>query len=145
MTSSNTENPTAQLNNSRKADRNGASSTPLFVTDDELHQLLSPRMGRDRFRAALRVAEASGFPPVSRIWGGRYWPKVRAWLDNANRLNEHDTAPIAQDGQENFDAQPRRHTGTKAKPQRAALLDGAPGGERPSGVPRSFHTVAGGR
>jgi hypothetical protein len=145
MTSSSADKQPEELNNPRKSKRGAVPTTPLFVTDDDLHQLLSPGMGRDRFRAALRVAEAQGFPPTSPVWGGRYWPKVRAWLDNDNRLNDHDTAPIAQDGQEDFDAKPRRHTGTKAKSARPAVLDGVPGGERSQGLPRPFHTITGGR
>jgi hypothetical protein len=137
MRSTNADKPQAGLANSGEA--------PLYVTDDELHLLVSPKMGRVRFRAAIRLAEAQGFPPIDTVWGGRYWPKVKAWLDNRNRLNEHDAAPIAQDGQENFDASPRRHSRSQTKPQRTAILDGVPGCERSPGVPRPFHSVAGGR
>jgi hypothetical protein len=103
---------------------------PLYVTDRELHALINPRLGWDRFRAVIRDVELRGFPPVQKLWGGRYWPKVKAWLDNYNRINEHDTIAVAQDGPENFDAPPRKHARSQAQQNRPALLDG------PSGNPQ---------
>jgi hypothetical protein len=97
-----THDPTSNTTAKPRTDRG------LFVTDRELHQLISPHLGWDRFREKVRAAELRGFPKLSSFWGGRYWPKVKAWLDKENRVNEHDTAPLAEDGPENFDAPPRK-------------------------------------
>jgi hypothetical protein len=122
-----------------------APALPLYVTDRELHALINPRLGWDRFRAAIREAELRGFPPVQKLWGGRYWPKVKAWLDNDNRVNDHDIIAVAQDGPENFDAAPGKHARPQTKPIRPALLDGAPGDAQPARFPRSVHSATSGR
>ena len=126
-------------------DEAGAPLPPLFVTDDDLHRRLNPRMGRDRFRAVLKVAEVDGFPPVHKLWGGRYWPKVKAWLDRHNRVDEHETTATAEDGQENFNASPKRIARPQAKPARPAILDGAPDCEERPRISRSLHSITGGR
>ena len=118
---------------------------PLYVTDRELHALINPRLGWERFRAVIREVELRGFPPVQKLWGGRYWPKVKAWLDNDNRINDHDTIAVAQDGPENFDAAQRKHARPQTKPIRPGLLDGAPGDAQPSRFPRSVHSAPIGR
>jgi hypothetical protein len=115
---------------------------PLYVTDRRLHALINPALGWDRFRAVIREAEQRGFPPFRKDWGGRYMPKVKAWLDNDNRVNDYDTTAVAQDGQENFDAAPRRNARPQAKPVRAPLLDGAPADAQRARFPRSVHSVA---
>jgi hypothetical protein len=134
MTSQNAAKPTEALSN-----------PALYVTDRELHLLINPKLGWDRFLAAIRQAELRGFPPVQKLWGGRYWPKVKAWLDNDNRVNDHDIIAVAQDGQENFDAPPRKNARSQTKPVRPALLDGAPGDTQPARFPRSVHSITSGR
>jgi hypothetical protein len=116
----------------------------LYISDRELHALINPNLGWDRFRATVRAAELRGFPPVRKDWGGRYWPKVKAWLDNDNRVNDHDTIAVAQDGQENFDAPPRKHTRPQTKPVGPSVLDGSPSDAERARFPRSVHSIAGG-
>jgi hypothetical protein len=77
---------------------------PLFVDDEELRQRLNPKIGKDRFRSTLRSLERSfDFPKASALFGGRYWPAVRAWLDNNQGVRKNGPGTIAQDGPENFD------------------------------------------
>jgi hypothetical protein len=92
----------------------------LFVDDRELRRRINPKIGWDRFRAQVREAELRGFPTIHKGWGGRYWPKVKAWLDHENRVNDHEIASKIEDGQENFDAATRKG----ARPQRRPLSPG---------------------
>ncbi len=100
----------AEMNNrSVRADdlleRTGALA--LFVDDDELHRRVNPKMGRDRFRAAVRDAEQRGFPKKDPLWRGRYWPAVQEWLDSDNRVGKNEFPSNAEDGPEYFDAPAR--------------------------------------
>jgi hypothetical protein len=76
----------------------GATSDSLFIPDGELHRRVAAHLGRDRFRAAIRVMESEGFPPMNSLFRGRYWPAVKAWFDNRNG----GANAGAEDGQENF-------------------------------------------
>ena len=77
----------------------------LFVDDDELRRRLNPKMGRDRFRSALRVVEAKhpDFPRIYPLFRGRYWPAVRAWLDEEMGVGNNGRI-LTQDGPETFNA-----------------------------------------
>src|SRR6516162_877401 len=77
----------------------------LFVDDDELRRRLNPKMGRDRFRSALRVVEAKhpDFPRIHPLFRGRYWPAVRAWLDEEMGVGNNGRI-LTQDGPETFNA-----------------------------------------
>jgi hypothetical protein len=79
----------------------------LFVDDDELRRRINPKMGRDRFRAAVRAAEQRGFPKIHPLWSGRYWPAVQEWLDSENGAGKNGFSPTAEDGPENFNAPAR--------------------------------------
>src|SRR4051794_39295676 len=106
--------------------------TPLFLTDKGLHEKIAPHIGEKRFRSALRVLEARGFPAIHPLFGGRYWPNVRAWLDNENGV-QNGLPVSADDGQENFDGDAEREPGPEmaADCQRpTALLGRAPGRAR---------------
>jgi hypothetical protein len=86
-------------------ERGGASA--LFVDDEELRRRINPKMGRDRFRAAVRAAERRGFPRIHPLWGGRYWPAVREFLDTDVGLEKNGFSSNAEDGPEQFDAPTR--------------------------------------
>jgi hypothetical protein len=118
---------------------------PLFVTDRELHLLINPNLGWDRYRTCIRQAELHGFPPIQKIWGGRYWPKVKAWLDNDNRITDHDTITVAEDGPENFDASPRQNARSQTKSIRSSLLDGATSDTQRARFSRPVDSIARGR
>jgi hypothetical protein len=90
----------------------------LFVADDELRRRINPKIGRDRFRAAIRVAELRGFPKFQKIWGGRYWPAVKAWLDHDNDVNRPEALEHArEDGPEDFSAAPQRRSRRRSEPE----------------------------
>lgn len=119
----------------------------LYIDDRELRRRINPKLGWDRFRAAVREAETRGFPRIRALWGGRYWPAVKAWLDDDNGVNLNGFAGDAQDGPEHFDAPAREKTGLQDRPHAAerhaaALLDRPPGGARSDGVPGRLHSVA---
>lgn len=100
----------------------------LYVSEDELHRRVSPKMGRDRFRAVVREAEGRGFPRIRALWGGRYWPAVKAWLDNDNGVRNDGYLGDTEDGEERFDAPTRPTTGLQDRPHpqgrhQAAILD----------------------
>ena len=78
----------------------------LFVDDDELRRRINPKIGRDRFRSVLRALEAKypDFPKIHALFRGRYWPAVKAWLDDENGVRDNGQIEPGQDGPENFDA-----------------------------------------
>jgi hypothetical protein len=64
-----------------KDDRPAAPEEGLFVSDVELYRRLGvgPRTGR----IAVRSLQHNGFPPKDPLFGNkRYWPAVRAFLDD---------------------------------------------------------------
>lgn len=73
----------ASKRDARSANRDisDARDQPLFIGEDELRRRLCPRMGKARFKSALRALDAHGFPKIDALWGGWYWPSVKAWLD----------------------------------------------------------------
>jgi len=79
----------------------------LFVDDDELRRRINPKMGRDRFRAAVQAAELRGFPKIHPLWRGRYWPAVQEWLDSDNGAEKNGFGSNAEDGPEHFNAPAR--------------------------------------
>lgn len=121
----------------------------LYVGWDELLELVSPRLGRDRFRALIKRKQASaGFPPFDEEFAGFYWPKVSRWLDSYNHVGADKAVEHVdheQDGPETFDAAPRKKTRLQDRTARPAVLDRQPGHARPHGVSRHLHSVATGR
>jgi hypothetical protein len=79
---------------------------PLFVTDDQLREIVAPHIGRDTFLSAVRSLERQGFPPKASTFRGRYLPAVRAWFDGENGLCPKSY--FGEDGKENWDPLPRR-------------------------------------
>jgi hypothetical protein len=122
----------------------GESPCGLFMTDRELHRMIAPHLGWERFKARIKDDERRGFPQFRKSWGGRYWPAVLRWLNDDNGITDHGTAGDAQDGPESFDAAPRQKTRVQARPSAQHLLDGQAGRARPDGLPRLVHRAAGG-
>src|SRR5262245_11314881 len=113
----------------------------LFVDDEELRRRINPKIGRSRFRSALRAK-------IHALFRGRYWPAVKAWLDGKNGVRENARIAPGQDGPESFDA-PSQQT---SWPEMAAynqpppaLLGRQAGRARPQELPRTHHSTAGGR
>jgi hypothetical protein len=123
------------------SERPESTERSLYIDDRELRRRINPTLGWDRFRAAVRKAEAtpsrhSGlvFPKVSALWGGRYWPAAKAWFDDENGVHEHGHIESAEDGVEDFDATAGRKTRIQARAAPAAVLDRPPGRARPDGL-----------
>ncbi len=95
---------TLQLDNLPKR---GADAYSLFVDDEELRRRINPKMGRDRFLAAVRAAEQRGFPKKHPLWSGRYWPAVQEWLNSDNGLAKNGFIFNAEDGPEQFNVPAR--------------------------------------
>src|SRR4051794_34950160 len=94
-------------------DKERDKSGGFYVGWDELHRLVAPRLGQDRFRALIRgKIERAGFPPFHEEWGGFYLPRVRQWLDSYNELGADKVTSHVdhkqEDGPETFDAAPGR-------------------------------------
>lgn len=129
-----------------KDDAQASAGLPLYCNDEELRRRINPRIGMDRFKAALLVAERDpSFPRVKALWGGRYWPAVLAWFDKENGVNGNDVTPAVEDGPETFNATPRQKARVQARPASPAVLDREPGGPQPNGLPRLVHSAAAGR
>ena len=138
-------------------ERDECAGSALFVDDRELRRRLNPRLGWDKFRAAVRVTERTlspngrVFPAIHPLWGGRYWPAVLAYLDDDSKVTDHDEATGAEDGQENFDAASRKGARSQGRQVPAgagsapALLVREERRPRHNGVSRRLHPVAGGR
>ena len=124
-------------------DQERVTTGGLHVGWDELHDLVSPRLGRDRFRALIKgKMDREGFPPFREEWGGWYWPKVRHWLDLDNEVGADGFVEQAQDGPENFNAAPKRQARVQARPPRVAVLDRKAGKAGPDGLSGSVHRLA---
>jgi len=122
----------------------------LFVDDDELRRRINPKIGRDRFRAALRALEAKypDFPKIHALFRGRYWPAVKAWLDGKNGVRENARIAPGQDGPESFDAPSQQSSWPEmaaySQPP-PALLGRQAGRARPQELPGADHSITGGR
>lgn len=133
-----------------ESEKPAPESGGLYVGWEELNGIVAPRLGRDRFRALIKLKQKeAGFPPFREEWGGFYRPKVQAWLDSDNGLGadrvtshvDHDQ----EDGPETFDAAPGKKTRPQNRPSQPAVLVREAGVPRPDGVSRHLHSVATGR
>lgn len=80
---------------------NRPALTPLYLPEQEIAALV---IGKDRVRewpGIVSALEKQGFPQVSPLFAGRYWPAVRVWLDHFNGISDSQAAPIA-DGVEDM-------------------------------------------
>lgn len=118
-------------------------SAGVYVGWDELRRRVSPRLGRDRFKALINGKMArAGFPRFREEWGGFYWRKVQQWLDSDNEVAADGFADEVQDGPETFDAAPKRQARVQARPPRVAVLDRKAGEAGSDGLSGSVHRLA---
>lgn len=54
---------------------------PLFATDEEIGEALLGQGRKREFAGLAQLHERDGMPKVSSVWGGRYVPAVKAFLD----------------------------------------------------------------
>lgn len=81
--------------------RTEAKAATLFVSDAQLAAVLG--IGEDKARTIFRTLERDGFPARDPIFGRRYFPAVRAFLDRRAGLGVHSAPlPLAPDGPENW-------------------------------------------
>jgi len=76
----------------------------LYKDDGEIARRLGIPSGE--FAALAALWERQGFPRKDPQVGMRYFPAVRAWLDQRNGLREH--AAVQPDGEEHPDREPNR-------------------------------------
>ena len=74
---------------------------PLYPSEAEIsRELLGP--GKvDEWRGMAPILERKGLPPVDPLFGRRYWPAVKAYLDHRHGLATV-AVPSAPDGEENW-------------------------------------------
>jgi len=59
---------------------------PLYLSEPECaREVIGPNRIGD-WRGIVAVLERKGFPKIDPLFGGRYFPAVRAWLDRYNEL-----------------------------------------------------------
>ncbi|HZH50297.1 MAG TPA: hypothetical protein VEZ16_00295 [Microvirga sp.] len=74
---------------------------PLYPTEDQIAQAVLPPGNVKSWDGIAAVLEKRGFPKVDPLFGGRYWPAVKAFLDRRHGLA--DATPAKEpDGEENW-------------------------------------------
>lgn len=83
--------------------RKTAEPSCLYPDEKELARvLLGERSGQ--WKTICKIEERHGLPRISPVYGGRYWPAVKAFYDRRHRmLDEQMTAPAEDREGENFD------------------------------------------
>lgn len=76
------------------------AAEPLFISDADLIARLD--VGEKRARAAIRELERQGFPQPDPLFGKRYFPAVKRFLDQRHGLSVNSPAPLKPDGAENW-------------------------------------------
>ena len=74
---------------------------PLYPTEAEIGRELFGSVRWSEWRAIAPILERKGLPQIDPLFGARYWPAVKAFLDRRNGLS---TTPIPStvDGKENW-------------------------------------------
>jgi hypothetical protein len=60
--------------------------TSLYLSESEIARLVLGAKRVSEWRGIAAILERDGFPKVDPLFGGRYAPAVRAWLDAYNRV-----------------------------------------------------------
>src|SRR5215470_16090752 len=71
---------------------------PLFASDEAIGEAVLGRERRGEFHGLATLHERDGMPKISAVWGGRYVPAVRAFLDAQYGLAA--AVPLAPNGVE---------------------------------------------
>ena len=71
---------------------------PLFSTDEEIGEAVLGWERKGEFAALAQLHERDGMPKISAVWGGRYVPAVKAFLDAQFGLST--AVPLAPNGVE---------------------------------------------
>ena len=73
-------------------------SLPLFSDDENIGEAVLGPKRKSEFKGLATLLERDGMPKISPLWGGRYVPAVKAFLDRASGLSA--PAPLNPDGVE---------------------------------------------
>lgn len=79
---------------------------PLYPDEKQLAKIILGPARASAWPGLATVLERHGLPMIDPMFGGRYLPAVRAFLDRRNGL-EKRTIPAKPGGGENWDAQNR--------------------------------------
>jgi hypothetical protein len=71
---------------------------PLYATDDLIGEAVLGAERKGEFPKLAALLERQGMPKIDPLWGGRYVPAVKAFLDADNGLST--LAPTKPDGLE---------------------------------------------
>ncbi len=78
-----------------------STAEPLYISDAELIAHLN--IGERKARAAIRELERQGFPQPDPLFGKRYFPAVKQFLDRRYGLAANSQTPLTPDGAENWE------------------------------------------
>jgi len=71
---------------------------PLFASDEAIGEAVLGRNRRGEFHGLATLHERDGMPKISAVWGGRYVPAVKLFLDTQFGLSA--AVPLAANGLE---------------------------------------------
>ena len=97
---------------------------PLFATDEDIGEAVLGYARRKDFAGLASLQERHGMPKLDPVWGGRYVPAVKAYLDSDYGLSA--VTPLAPNGIEGSFHGTRKTAG-KSRPEVAKPQ------ERPTG------------
>lgn len=60
---------------------------PLFSDDEKIGEAVLGPMRKTEFKGLATLLEPQGMPKISPLWGGRYVPAVKAYLDRVSGLS----------------------------------------------------------
>lgn len=80
--------------------RRALNDLPLYASDEDIGEAVLGFTRRKEFRGLATLLEPSGMPKISPLWGGRYVPAVKAFLDHSNGLGDGKPLALAPDGVE---------------------------------------------
>jgi hypothetical protein len=85
---------------------------PLFAPDEAIGEAVLGTERKREFAAMAQLQERDGMPKINPVWGGRYVPAVKAFLDKQYGLST--AVPLAPNGVEgNFHGSQRK----KSRPE----------------------------
>lgn len=61
----------------------------LYPEESEIARLVLGPKRASQWSGLAVVLERGGFPRIDPEFGGRYWPAVKAFLDDRNRVSDH--------------------------------------------------------
>lgn len=87
---------------------------PLYASDEDIGEAVLGFTRRKEFRGLATLREMHGMPPICTLWGGRYVPAVKAYLDFSNGLGGTRPLPLSPGGAERpWIKQPERPDGVE--------------------------------